>query len=141
VEDGIPVLDGETCPISYDELVVGADACMCGNCKKVFGLESMQQWFGSQRNDAKSCPACRTVFTQGNFFRGKGRAGTEEERAPATAVRPATPPGLRRRGAAVAPAAEAENAPLVQQPAHDIYVGPRREPRGLFQWIAGWFAS
>jgi hypothetical protein len=144
LEDGIPLLEGDTCPISYDTLAVGADVCMCGTCRKVFGAESMKSWFESQGRGVKSCPACRTNFTQDNFFRGKGRAGTEEERAPATATRAATPPGLRQRhgGAAVAPApaAEGENAPLVQ-PANDIYVGPRREPRGLFQWIAGWFAS
>jgi hypothetical protein len=148
LEDGIPLLEGDTCPISYDNLAVGQDVCMCGTCKKVFGLESMQTWFGSQDRNAKSCPACRTAFTQDNFFRGKGRAGSEEERAPAAVVRPAAvapAPGLRHRGgAAVAPApaatAEAEGAPLIQ-PAHDIYVGPPREPRGLLQWIAGWFAS
>lgn len=141
LEDGIPLLEGDSCPISYEELAVGQDVCMCGTCKKVFGLESMQSWFRSQRLDTKSCPACRTAFTQDNLFRGKGRAGSEEERAPATTVRPATPPGLRRRGgAAVAP--EAENAPLVQQPAHDIYRGLPRPPRGRFhEWIAGWFTS
>ncbi len=129
LEEGIPLLEGDTCPISYDGLAVGADVCMCGTCKKVFGLESMQSWFQSQRNDAKSCPACRTKFTQSNFFRGKGRVGAEEERMPAAAIRPATPPGLRRVVLPVPPAPpapEAENAPLVQQPAHDIYVGPPR---------------
>jgi hypothetical protein len=144
LEEGIPILDGDTCPISYDELAVGADVCMCGNCRKVFTTESMQSWFQSQRNDAKSCPTCRTNFTQSNFFRGKAHAGAEEERMPPAAIRPATPPGLRRvvlPVPPVPPSPEAENAPLAQQPAHDIYVGQPRQSRGVLQLIAGLFAS
>jgi hypothetical protein len=91
LEEGIPLLEGDTCPISYDDLTVGHDVCMCGTCKKVFNLESMFSWFLSQASRSKSCPLCRTGFTQENFFRGKGRAGTEEERTPAAVMRPVAP--------------------------------------------------
>jgi hypothetical protein len=112
---GIPLLEGDTCPISYNELAVGADVCMCGNCKKVYEAENMRKWISSQKND-RSCPACRSKLTEANFFYGKGRAGAEEERLPA-AVRPTTP----------AAAAEGEGVGLLA--GHDIFVGPARPPR------------
>jgi hypothetical protein len=74
--DGIAVLEGDMCPISYADITVDSEVCLCGRCKKVFESEAMKQWFLSVAGRSKTCPTCRVQFTNANFFYGKAKLET-----------------------------------------------------------------